>query len=110
QQLAGNVQRLRQLMCFSLGQRLAILLLRHAKREGVTLVQGTNLRLPMSQKMLAETAGATREAVNRELHKWVSLGVVRLSGPNLTVLNVDGLNKLAAGANIALKRATRIAV
>jgi len=98
QQLAGNVQRLRQLMCFSLGQRLAILLLRHAKHEGITLLQGASLRLPMSQKMLAETTGATREAVNRELHKWVSLGVVRLNGSNLTILNVDKLNRLAAGA------------
>jgi CRP-like cAMP-binding protein len=96
-QFAGNVQRLRQLMCYSLGQRLAILLLAHAKEEGIALLQGANLRLPMSQKLLAETTGASREAVNRELHKWASLGVIRMNNPTLTILNVDKLIKLATG-------------
>lgn len=87
-------------MCFSLGQRLAILLLEHAREEGIALLQGATLRLPMSQKLLAETTCATREAVNRELHKWISLGVIRMNGPNLTILNVDKLNRLATGANV----------
>jgi len=99
-QFAGNIQRLHQLMCFSLGQRLAILLLEHAKEEGIALLQGATVRLPMSQKQLAETTCATREAVNRELHKWIGLGVIRMNGPILTILNVDKLNKLAAGANV----------
>jgi CRP-like cAMP-binding protein len=99
-QFAGNIQRLHQLICFSLGQRLAILLLEHAKEERIALLEGATLRLPMSQKMLAETTCATREAVNRELHKWIDRGVIRMNGPTLTILSADKLNELATGADV----------
>jgi CRP/FNR family transcriptional regulator, cyclic AMP receptor protein len=97
-QLTAKIEQLRDLMCFSLGQRLAMLLLDHAEDQEVR--QGYTLTQPMSQKMIAEMLGVSREAVNRELHKWESDGIIRREGRKITILSRDKLDHLMRGCSL----------
>jgi len=94
-ELKAKIEQLRDLMCFSLGQRLAMLLLDQAGDYEVR--SQTTLSLPMSQKMIAEMLGVSREAVNRELHKWVSDGIVRREGRKITILSREKFDYLGRG-------------
>jgi CRP/FNR family cyclic AMP-dependent transcriptional regulator len=97
-QLTAKIEQLRDLMCFSLGQRLAMLLLDHAEDQEVR--QGYTFTQPMSQKMIAEMLGVSREAVNRELHKWESDGIIRREGRKITILSRDKLDHLMRGCSL----------
>jgi CRP-like cAMP-binding protein len=96
-QLTAKTEQLHDLMCFSLGQRLAMLLLGYAEDQEVS--QGP-LTLPMSQKMTAEMLGVSREAVNRELHKWESDGIIRREGRKISILSREKLDRLMRGCSV----------
>jgi CRP-like cAMP-binding protein len=73
--------------------RLAKTLLRHAA-SGSRGPDG-NLRLSLSQTVLAEMIGGTRETVNRQLQTWQESAVVRLDRGWIIVLDETALSALA---------------
>jgi CRP/FNR family cyclic AMP-dependent transcriptional regulator len=73
--------------------RLAKALLRNAvptSKENVG-----NLRLSLSQTVLAEMIGGTRETVNRQLHVWQESGVLRRDQGWIVILDQTALRALA---------------
>lgn len=57
---------------------------------------GQSVRL--SQTTLAAMIGATRENVNRSLAGLVAEGYIHIGGRSITILDPDGLRRLAARA------------
>jgi CRP-like cAMP-binding protein len=53
------------------------------------------LSIPLTQDDLAQLAGTTRSTANRTLRAGEAGGVVELSRGRITILNVDGLRRLA---------------
>ena len=57
---------------------------------------GVVIRMPLSQRTLAGMVGASRENVNRALHRFAELGYIRQSKGTVTVLKADALRRRSA--------------
>ena len=78
--------------------RVAGKLLELAASLGAPEPGGIVIRMPLSQRTLAGMIGASRENVNRALHRFTELGYIRHSGGTITVLNPDALRRRSATA------------
>ena len=76
--------------------RVAHRLLELTERFGVETEEGVVLDVPLSQEELAGWTGASREAVNKALQVLRSLHMIETGRRRLTVLDADGLRRLAA--------------
>jgi CRP-like cAMP-binding protein len=99
--LAVVGRRLRQLvgvveaMTFgSVTQRLARLLVDTAKQAGAL-----QFELPHTHQELASRLGTVREVVSRNLARFRSMGLVRIQGHQLEILDRDGLDREAESQN-----------
>jgi len=73
--------------------RVARKLLELAESKGRRTEVGVIIDVPLSQRMLAGMVGASRENVNRALHRFSSLGYIRNERGHITVLRPDELRK-----------------
>ena len=72
--------------------RLAKWLLRHARRsQGEVVKEGAVVVVQSSQGELAAELGTTRSTLNRALHDFEGLGLVSVSGSQVTLLKPDRL-------------------
>jgi CRP/FNR family cyclic AMP-dependent transcriptional regulator len=83
------------------GQRLAALLLDLAERHG-DLVNGViDLAMPLSQEELASLAGTSRATVTRAFDDWRKRGLIRTRQHRITILDPQGLRRVAGPAALA---------
>lgn len=75
--------------------RVAHRLVELTDRFGVETGDGIVLNVPLSQEELAGWTGASREAVNKALQVLRSLHMIQTGRRRLTVLDADGLRRLA---------------
>jgi CRP/FNR family transcriptional regulator, cyclic AMP receptor protein len=75
--------------------RVAHRLVELTDRFGVETGDGILLDVPLSQEELAGWTGASREAVNKALQVLRSLHMIQTGRRRLTVLDADGLRRLA---------------
>jgi len=75
------------------GARLARALLALGRRFGERRAGRLRVALKLSQQELGEMVGATREMVNRCLRRWAEAGIIQLDGPELVILDEDGLER-----------------
>jgi CRP/FNR family transcriptional regulator/CRP/FNR family cyclic AMP-dependent transcriptional regulator len=73
--------------------RVALKLLELAGTKGEPSAEGVVIRVPLSQRTLAGMVGASRENVNRALHRFVQLGYIAQSRGTITVLKPDELRR-----------------
>lgn len=76
--------------------RVAGKLLELAASRGAPVPGGVVIRMPLSQRTLAGMIGASRENVNRALHRFAELGYIRQSQGTVTVLKPDALRRRSA--------------
>jgi CRP/FNR family transcriptional regulator len=79
-----------------LEQRLANLLLSFADRFGAPGHGGLRIGLPLPQRQLAQSLGVTRRGVINVLNRWREAAVVRRDGEQVTLLDPESLEELAA--------------
>ena len=85
----------------SLGRRTAAERLAHlfcelvARLEAVGLTNGRDCEMPVTQADLGDAVGLSTVHVNRTLQELRSLGLVSLRGRHLSILDEDGLRRLA---------------
>jgi CRP/FNR family transcriptional regulator, cyclic AMP receptor protein len=75
--------------------RVAHRLAELTERYGVASAEGIVLDVPLSQEELASWTGASREAVNKALQVLRSLHMIETGRRRLTVLDAEGLRRLA---------------
>ena len=80
----------------SLEQRLSSRLLMLAVSYGVKDSQGIKMKLRLSQEILAQLIGATRQRVNQIFKEWEAEGVVQQQYGHTTLLDQAHLERLAA--------------
>lgn len=85
--------RITQLVDGSANTRLSYELILTAKRFGNLGEDGT-YTLDISEKDLASHAGLSRETVSREMHKLKELGLAKLEGGKIILLNLSALEAL----------------
>lgn len=95
--LIGYIQRKDQAMAevafLDIPGRVARRLLDLAASRGERLAEGVVIRIPLSQRTLAGMVGASRENVNRALHRFVELGYISQARGSITVLKPDELRR-----------------
>ncbi len=79
--------------------RLARHLLELGARYGAASEQGLELDVPLSQQQLADWVGVSREAVSAGLRQLREQGAVATRRMRITLLDVDRLRSVAAGAD-----------
>jgi CRP/FNR family cyclic AMP-dependent transcriptional regulator len=70
--------------------RVAVKLLEWAERYG-TEKEGIEIGLQLTQAELAAWVGATRESINKALGHFRDLGLIKLEGQKITILDLRGL-------------------
>lgn len=78
----------------SLGQRLAKRLIGLAIAYGKSVDDGTMIDLKLSQNDLAMMTSATREAINKQLHSFIEVGLIKLEKRQITVTDMKALQAL----------------
>ncbi|MCS7181727.1 MAG: Crp/Fnr family transcriptional regulator [Thermoanaerobaculum sp.] len=101
EQVAGHVedlqQRVLELACERVEQRLARCLWRLARQVGLPVAEGLLLDIPLTRQDLAAMVGATLYTVSRLLQKWQARGLVRTGRQRVVVSDFQGLLALAEG-------------
>ena len=73
--------------------RVALKLLELADTKGQRSDEGIVISVPLSQRTLAGMVGASRENVNRTLHRFVQLGYIAQTRGTITVLKQEELRR-----------------
>jgi CRP-like cAMP-binding protein len=89
--LRQTVETLGDRAFLSLESRLAKMLLQLAGAYGQDTDGGTRIELKLSQRVLGEMLGASRESVNKQLQAWSGQGILRLERGHLVLLRADAL-------------------
>jgi CRP/FNR family transcriptional regulator len=87
--------RLEELSLKDVGARLAGYLLRLADESGERTPEGIAVHLTENQQEIASSIGTVREIVSRNLRKFQEMGLIRLKGRRLTILDQKGLKRQA---------------
>ncbi len=86
---------LEELSLKDVSARLAGYLLRQAAERGKRTPDGVVVTLDMNQQEIAANIGTVREIVSRNFRKFQELGLIRLKGRRLTILDRDGLEEIS---------------
>jgi CRP/FNR family transcriptional regulator, cyclic AMP receptor protein len=78
-------------------QRLARLLIDLAARHGAARGGAVNIEMPITQGELASLAGVSRATMTRALNEWRRRRIIQTGKGHITITNMDGLRKIAAG-------------
>jgi CRP-like cAMP-binding protein len=88
--------RVRQMALERVEQRLANALLHLAQKFGSPSANdSTVIELPLSRQDLADFIGTTLETISRTMREWEKQGLVRSSRLRVTLVDSNGLSKLA---------------
>jgi CRP/FNR family transcriptional regulator/CRP/FNR family cyclic AMP-dependent transcriptional regulator len=97
QTLAGYVQQvdasLSEIAFLDIGGRVARKLLDLAQSHGQPTADGIRIEMRLSQRTLASMVAASRENVNRALHRLAAHGDIRQDGGQITILRPAELRK-----------------
>lgn len=95
--LIGYIQRkdlaMAEVAFLDIPGRVAQRLLDLAASRGERVAEGVVIKIPLSQRTLAGMIGASRENVNRALHRFVELGYISQARGTITVLKPDELRR-----------------
>ena len=98
--LVGYIQRKDRAMAevafLDIPGRIAQRLVDLAESRGERVGEGVVIRIPLSQRTLAGMVGASRENVNRALHRFVEIGYISQARGTITVLKPTELRKRAS--------------
>jgi CRP/FNR family transcriptional regulator, cyclic AMP receptor protein len=98
--LVGYIQRKDRAMAevafLDIPGRIAQRLVDLAESRGERVGEGVVIRIPLSQRTLAGMVGASRENVNRALHRFVELGYISQARGTITVLKPTELRRRAS--------------
>lgn len=98
--LIGYIQRkdlaMAEVAFLDIPGRIAHKLLELATSRGERVAEGVVIRIPLSQRTLAGMVGASRENVNRALHRFVELGYISQARGTITVLKPEDLRRRGA--------------
>ncbi len=86
--------RLEELSLKDVSARLASYLLRLADATGKPTSQGILISLTESQQEIASQVGTVREIVSRTLHKFQDMGIVRLKGRRVEIIDRPRLEEM----------------
>lgn len=87
--------RLREMSTQEVERRVAHAVLRLAEQAGRVEASGTRIDFPITRQDLAEMTGTTLHTVSRVLSSWESQGLVRGGRQKLTVVDAQGLSRIA---------------
>ncbi|MDH3998191.1 MAG: Crp/Fnr family transcriptional regulator [Desulfuromonadales bacterium] len=90
--------RLEDLVFQPLAGRLALALLWQAQRHGITEGSGL-IRIPLTQKDLANLIGASREAVAEQLAEMKKLDLLKTGYRCIKLVDIQGLKRFLADSN-----------
>lgn len=85
--------RLEDLIFQPVANRLALTLLWQARRHGIT-AENNSIRLPLTQKDLAQLIGASREAVAGHIKKFKQAGLLKTSYRSIQLIDTKGLMRI----------------
>lgn len=78
-------------------QRVAMLLIDLAAHHGAARGNTVDIDMPITQDELASLAGVSRATMTRALNQWRRRRIVQTSKGHITITNMDGMRKIAAG-------------
>ncbi|MFB3921043.1 MAG: Crp/Fnr family transcriptional regulator [Terriglobia bacterium] len=78
--------------------RLALLLIRLAKRRGTKTARGIELTLKSSNQELAAHIGTVRELVSRNLSRFQAEGLIKLDGKTVVIPNLEAIEAEVEGS------------
>ena len=87
--------RLREMSTQDVERRVAHAVLRLIRQAGRREGEGIRIDFPISRQDIAEMTGTTLHTVSRILSGWEGRGLVRGGRQRITVLDVDGLGRIA---------------
>ena len=87
--------RLREMSTQEVEQRVAHAVLRLAEKAGRPEAAGTRIDFPITRQDIAEMTGTTLHTVSRILSMWESRGLVEGGRQKLTVIDAEGLARIA---------------
>lgn len=91
-----HAQMVELLTFHEVGQRLALLLLAHAKTEDGSLPRKASFLLPLSNHQIATRIGSVRDVVSRAFTRLQHDGLILLDGRNITIPDVAALRRYCA--------------
>ncbi|HZY63025.1 MAG TPA: Crp/Fnr family transcriptional regulator [Edaphobacter sp.] len=91
-----HAQMVELLTFHEVGQRLALLLLAHAKIEDSSLPRKAEFLLPLSNHQIATRIGSVRDVVSRAFTRLQHDGLITLDGRNVTIPDVAALKRYCA--------------
>jgi len=92
--LAGKVRQMSAALehaGLQMNARAANALLRLAEQHGREVADGTLIDFKLSQRDLGSFAGLSRENMNRQLAELRDMGLIRLDGPMIIIVDREGL-------------------
>lgn len=89
--------RLREMSTQDVERRVAHAVLRLIRQAGQREDEGIRIDFPISRQDIAEMTGSTLHTVSRILSGWEGQGLVRGGRQRITVLDSDGLQRIAEG-------------
>lgn len=95
ERLAEAQDRIREMVSFSVEQRIAQALLRLVAQTGCTATDGAEIAIPLRRKDLAELAGTTLHTASRVLAHWQAEGLVAGRKKVLTICAIERLRTVA---------------
>ncbi len=87
-------ERLRDFLDGEVEQRLARVLLRLGKEQGMTDARGTFVPLPLTRKELSEMVGCRSETAIRTMSRWTRDDLVQVQKEGLVLRDLEALRKL----------------
>jgi CRP-like cAMP-binding protein len=80
----------------SVPSRLAKLLLTIGQKTGMADLKAGKAEVHLSQQILSEHLGVTRESVNKVLSKWEEAGYVKLGRGRIGIADAESLEGIAS--------------
>jgi CRP-like cAMP-binding protein len=94
ERLRQTDQQFAEVALLQLPARLAKALLRFVDVQAASQLEGSKGEVELSQRELGNIVGATRESVNKCLHDWQRLGIIRIEENVIVIANRAALEKL----------------
>src|SRR6476660_5233497 len=85
ERLRHTNQQVEDLAFLDLGSRMAKVLVRLADESGAGTLQAKPVAVRISQRVLGELVGGSRESVNKQLHTWKRSGIVAITKGTIVI-------------------------
>jgi CRP-like cAMP-binding protein len=95
ERLRHTNQQVEDLAFLDLGSRMAKVLVRLADESGAGTIQAKPVAVRISQRVLGELVGGSRESVNKQLHTWKQSGIVAIAKGTIVIRDMAALAESA---------------